>query len=173
MDRTQPIQLTNRALVHLPGSMAHRASVIAESRTPLDCRSQTRCGPERLIRLKSAGHKRQSSPTNLGKPIMTQRLARALVRRRRRCRRCRTARSDRSSSTVYFDGILGEYVIDRKWGVRDAPHARAQLLRQSQVLAQHRLIGTWEVPTQVQMIKALKLLRKMNVTNIKVRVVKP
>lgn len=80
---------------------------------------------------------------------------------------------DGSKRPVKFDGIQGEYVIDRKWGVRDAPRARAQLLRQSQVLAQHRLIGTWEVPTQVQMIKALKLQKKMNVTNIKVRVVKP
>lgn len=80
---------------------------------------------------------------------------------------------DGSKRPVKFDGIQGEYVIDRKWGVRDAPHARAQLLRQSQVLAQHRLIGTWEVPTPVQMIKALKLLKKMNVTNIKIRVVKP
>jgi hypothetical protein len=40
-------------------------------------------------------------------------------------------------------------------------------------LAQHRLIGVWEVPTPVQKIKALKLLKRMNVTNIKVRVVKP
>lgn len=80
---------------------------------------------------------------------------------------------DGSKRPVKFDGIQGEYVIDRKWGVRDAPHARAQLLRQSQVLAQHRLIGTWEVPTQVQKAKAVKLLKKMNVTNIKVRVVKP
>lgn len=80
---------------------------------------------------------------------------------------------DGSNRPVKFDGIQGEYVIDRKWGVRDAPHARAQLLRQSQVLAQHRLIGTWEVPTPVQKAKALKLLKKMKVTNIKVRVVKP
>ncbi len=80
---------------------------------------------------------------------------------------------DGSKRPVKFDGIQGEYVIDRKWGIRDAPHAREQILRQSQVLAQHRLIGTWEVPNPVQMAKAQKLLKKLNVTNIKVRVVKP
>ena len=62
---------------------------------------------------------------------------------------------DGSKRPVKFDGIQGEYVIDRKWGIRDAPHAREQILRQSQVLAQHRLIGTWEVPNPVQMAKAL------------------
>ncbi|RZM37631.1 MAG: hypothetical protein EOP67_00210 [Sphingomonas sp.] len=80
---------------------------------------------------------------------------------------------DGSKRPVKFDGIQSDYVIDRKWGVRDAPHARAQILRQSQVLAQHRLIGTWEVPNPTQMAKALKILKKLNVTNIKVRVVKP
>lgn len=81
--------------------------------------------------------------------------------------------ADGSKRPVKFDGIQGDYVIDRKWSVRDMPRARAQLLRQSQVLAEHRLIGTWEVPTPVQKIKALKLLKKMNVTNIHVKVVKP
>lgn len=80
---------------------------------------------------------------------------------------------DGSKRPVKFDGIQGDYVIDRKWGVRDAPHARAQILRQSQVLAQHRLTGTWEVPNTVQRTKALKILKKLKVTNIKVRVVKP
>jgi hypothetical protein len=80
---------------------------------------------------------------------------------------------DGSKRPVKFDGIQGEYVIDRKWRVVNRPRARAQLLRQSEVLAQHRLIGTWEVPNEAERIAALKLLRKMNVTNIKVRVVKP
>jgi hypothetical protein len=35
------------------------------------------------------------------------------------------------------------------------------------------MIGFWEVPTPVQRVKALKLLKKMNVTNIGVRVRKP
>lgn len=80
---------------------------------------------------------------------------------------------DGSKRPVKFDGIQGEYVIDRKLKVVDAPHARDQLLRQSEVLAQHRLIGVWEVPTPAQKIKALKLFKRMNVTNINVRVVKP
>jgi hypothetical protein len=80
---------------------------------------------------------------------------------------------DGSKRPVKFDGVQGEYVIDRKLKVVDRPNARAQLLRQSEVLAQHRLIGTWEVPNEKQKIAALKLFKKMNVTNIKVRVVKP
>ena len=80
---------------------------------------------------------------------------------------------DSSKRPVKFDGIQGDYVIDRKWKIVTAPRARSQILRQSEVLAQHRLIGVWEVPTPVQKIKALKLLKRMNVTNIEVRVVKP
>ncbi len=81
--------------------------------------------------------------------------------------------ADGSKRPVKFDGILGDYVIDRKWSVVDRPRARAQILRQSQALAEHRLIGTWEVPTPLQKVKALKLLKKMNITNIYVKVVKP
>ncbi|MCW2364586.1 hypothetical protein M2341_000033 [Sphingobium sp. B7D2B] len=64
-------------------------------------------------------------------------------------------------------------MIDRKFKVVDAPHARAQLLRQSEALAHNRSIGTWEVPNEAQRIAALKLFKKMKITNIKVRVVKP
>ncbi len=81
--------------------------------------------------------------------------------------------SDGSKRPVKFDGVQGDFVIDRKSKVVDAPHARAQLLRQSQALDQHRLFGTWEVPTPAQRAKTLKLFKKMNVTNIKVRVIKP
>lgn len=81
--------------------------------------------------------------------------------------------ADGAKRPVKFDGVQGDYVIDRKWSVRDMPHARAQILRQSEVLAQHRLIGIWEVPTPTQRTKALKLFKKMNVTNIKMKVVKP
>jgi len=41
---------------------------------------------------------------------------------------------DGSKRPVKFDGVQGEYVIDRKMKVVDAPRARAQLLRQSEVL---------------------------------------
>jgi len=69
--------------------------------------------------------------------------------------------------------IQGDYMVDRKWAVVNRPRSRAQILRQSEVSAQHRLIGTWEVPTPVEKTKALKLLKQMSITNIHVRVVKP
>lgn len=80
---------------------------------------------------------------------------------------------DGSMRPVKFDGIEGDYVIDRKWKIVDAPHGRAQLLRQSAVLAEHNLFGTWEVPTAVQKNKAIRFFKKNNVNNIKARVVKP
>lgn len=83
------------------------------------------------------------------------------------------ASPDGSKRSVKFDGHKGRYPIDRKWKVVDAPNARAQVLRQGEALAQNHLIGIWEVPNGAQKIKALKLLRKMKVKNIRVRVVKP
>jgi hypothetical protein len=80
---------------------------------------------------------------------------------------------DGSKRPVKFDGIDGDYLIDRKWTVSTRPRAKAQILRQSQVLAQNRQIAVWEVPTAVQKEKALKLLKQRNVRNIKVRIVKP
>jgi hypothetical protein len=81
--------------------------------------------------------------------------------------------ADGSKRPVKFDGVQGDYMIDRKWSIVTKSRARAQILRQSDVLAQHRLIGTWEVPTPVQKAKALKLLKEMKITNISVKVVKP
>jgi hypothetical protein len=81
--------------------------------------------------------------------------------------------ADGSKGPVKFDGIQGDYMIDRKWAVVNRPRSRAQILRQSEVLAQHRLIGMWEVPTPVEKTKALKLLKQMSITNIDVKVVKP
>lgn len=80
---------------------------------------------------------------------------------------------DGSERSVKFDGVQGDYVIDRKWSVSGRPRAVAQALRQSDVLAQHKLFGTWELPTQAKRDAAIKLLKKLNVTNIKVRVVEP
>ncbi len=80
---------------------------------------------------------------------------------------------DGSKRPVKFDGIRADYVIDRKWEVVGKPNARAQVLRQAQALTENGQIGVWEVPTPLQKTKALKLLRKLNVTNIKVRIVKP
>jgi hypothetical protein len=78
-----------------------------------------------------------------------------------------------SKRPVKFDGIQGDFMVDRKWAVVNRPRSRAQILRQPEVLVQHRLIGTWEVPTPVEKTKALKLLKQMSITNIHVKVVKP
>lgn len=80
---------------------------------------------------------------------------------------------DGSKRPVKFDGIDGDYVIDRKWSIWTTPRARAQVLRQAQALAEHRQMGIWEVPNLKQRAAALKLLRKMKITRIKVRVVEP
>ncbi|UZK68768.1 hypothetical protein OKW76_12060 [Sphingomonas sp. S1-29] len=80
---------------------------------------------------------------------------------------------DGTKRPVKFDGIDGDYVIDRKWSIWTTPRARAQVLRQAQALAEHRQIGIWEVPNLKQRAAALKLLRKMKITRIKVRVVEP
>jgi hypothetical protein len=81
--------------------------------------------------------------------------------------------ADGSVRLVKFDGVFEHYVVDRKWAIRDMPHARAQVLRQADVLAQHDIVGLWEVPTPIQRVKAFKPLKKMNVTNIGVKVMKP
>ncbi|WP_354279295.1 hypothetical protein [Sphingomonas sp. PvP056] len=80
--------------------------------------------------------------------------------------------ADGSIRLVKFDGVFEYYVIDRKSSIRNMPRARAQVSRQADVLAQHNMIGFWEVPTPVQRVKALQLLKKRNVTNIGVRVIK-
>lgn len=80
---------------------------------------------------------------------------------------------DGSRRPVKFDGVRGDYVIDRKWKVINAPHARAQIVRQSDVSTQHRLIGVGEVLTPARKTKAIKLLKKVSVVNISVRVVEP
>ncbi|MEH3046189.1 hypothetical protein [Sphingomonas adhaesiva] len=80
---------------------------------------------------------------------------------------------DGSKRPVKFDGIEGDYVIDRKWSVSGRSNAVAQLKRQSQVLAEHRLSGTWEVPNEKQLKAARRQFKRHNVRNIKVRVVRP
>ncbi len=79
---------------------------------------------------------------------------------------------DGSKRPVKFDGVQGETLIDRKTNVVDRPNARDQLLRQSQVLREHGLVGVWEVPSPKLMRKAQIMFKKYNVTNIRVRVVK-
>lgn len=80
---------------------------------------------------------------------------------------------DGSKRPVKFDGLEGDTLIDRKLGVSLRSRAVAQALRQSAALAEHRLIGTWEVPNNKQRLLALKLFKKHGIRNIKVRIVKP
>lgn len=61
---------------------------------------------------------------------------------------------DGSIRPVKFDGIEADFVVDRKRAVRDVGNAKAQVLRQSEVLSQHRLIVTWEFPNLKQQLKA-------------------
>ncbi len=78
-----------------------------------------------------------------------------------------------SKRPVKFDGIRGDYVIDRKLKVVNSARGRAQVLRQSQALSEHRLIGLWEVPSSVQKAAALKMFKRVNASNIHVGIVKP
>lgn len=80
---------------------------------------------------------------------------------------------DGKKRPVKFDGFEAAYMTDRKWAVTGFKSTVAQVLRQSEVLAQHRLIGTWEVPNAAARNAALKLFKTHGVKNIKVRVVKP
>ncbi len=80
---------------------------------------------------------------------------------------------DGSQRPVKFDGFEGDYMIDRKTSVSTRRNALDQLTRQSEALAQHRALGTWEVPNAKQVKNAHKAFKKRNVTNIKVRIVKP
>lgn len=80
---------------------------------------------------------------------------------------------DGSKRPVKFDGVQGDYVVDRKFSISTKPRARDQVKRQAQALSENRLIGTWEVPDNKQKNIALKLLKEMKVHNIKVRIAKP
>lgn len=80
---------------------------------------------------------------------------------------------DGSKQPVRFDGIEGDYVIDRKWSIVDGACGWDQALRQSAVLEEHRLFATWEVPNPQQKVRAVALLRKLGIRNIKVRMVAP
>lgn len=80
---------------------------------------------------------------------------------------------DGTKRPVKFDGLDGEYMIDRKWSVVTAPKAKEQALRQSEALSQHNMIAFWEVPNMTEKNIALKMLSKLKITNIFVRVVEP
>ncbi len=80
---------------------------------------------------------------------------------------------DGSQQEVRFDGIEGDYVIDRKWSIVDSARGREQAFRQSAALEQQRLFATWEIPSQQQKTRAIQFLKKLGIRNIKVRMVAP
>ncbi|MDT8760102.1 hypothetical protein MZO42_15485 [Sphingomonas psychrotolerans] len=80
---------------------------------------------------------------------------------------------DGRTRPVRFDGIEGEYLVDRKWSIFTTPKAKNQALRQSEALRQNGLTGVWQVPTEVQRRRAVKLLRSLGIANIRVELIEP
>ncbi len=81
--------------------------------------------------------------------------------------------ADGRSRHVRFDGIDGDYLIDRKLRVVDLPRSRTQLMRQAEALAQARCCATWEVPSEAERVRAAAMLARAGVRRIKIRVVRP
>jgi uncharacterized membrane protein YgcG len=80
---------------------------------------------------------------------------------------------DGTKRLVKFDGFDGEYLIERKWSIVTSPRGKSQALRQSQALSEHGLTAIWEVPNRSEMKIAVKMLEKLQIENIKVRVIEP
>ncbi|MBB3695273.1 hypothetical protein [Sphingomonas sp. BK580] len=74
---------------------------------------------------------------------------------------------------VRFDGIDGDYLIDRKLRVVDLPRSRTQLARQHEALERARLTATWEVPSEAERALAAAMLARAGARRIKLRVVRP
>lgn len=83
------------------------------------------------------------------------------------------ATADGRSRRVRFDGIDGDYLIDRKLRVVDLPRSRMQLMRQAEALAQARCHATWEVPSEAERALAAAMLARADVRRIRIRVVRP
>lgn len=76
---------------------------------------------------------------------------------------------------VRFDGFEDDaypVYIDRKTSIRFTAKAKDQALRQSVALRQNHASGRWDVPDEKTKREAMKLLRKLNIDNIGVKVVK-
>jgi filamentous hemagglutinin len=78
---------------------------------------------------------------------------------------------DGQATTVRFDGVDGNVMIDRKISVVTTQKAKDQVLRQSEALQQNGMTGRWEVPTQAEADRATRMFNELNVTNITVKVV--
>ena len=83
---------------------------------------------------------------------------------------CRAGRSDEidtadlaTASTVASLWTAGSMI--------SLPKAQQQTLHQSRALKQHGLTGRWEVPTQVERVRALRMFQRLGIDNIEVKVV--
>ena len=69
--------------------------------------------------------------------------------------------ADGRTTSVRFDGIDGDVLVDRKISVVTTPKAKEQVLRQSEALQQNGLTGRWEVPTQSQADRASRMFNEL------------
>ena len=76
-----------------------------------------------------------------------------------------------ATEAVRFDGAEGRVLIDRKISVTTFPKSQRQALHQSRALEQHGLTGRWEVPTQAERVRALRMFQRLGIDNIAVKVV--
>lgn len=74
---------------------------------------------------------------------------------------------------VKFDGVDGNILIDRKLSVVTTDKSKDQAMRQSEALMQNDLVGRWEVSTQAQANRAVKMFEELGIKNIQIKVVKP
>ena len=79
--------------------------------------------------------------------------------------------ADGQEMMVRFDGVDGDVLIDRKLSVFTSSKTRDQIARQSAALQQNGLTGRWEVPTEAEANRAIKMFDELGVTNITVKVV--
>ncbi|WP_205205202.1 hypothetical protein, partial [Azonexus hydrophilus] len=79
---------------------------------------------------------------------------------------------DGTTRQVKFDGVDGDVMIDRKISIVTTDKAKDQALRQSEALSQNGLAGRWEVSSDAQAARAIKMFNDLGIKNIQVKVVK-
>ena len=73
--------------------------------------------------------------------------------------------------SVRFDGLDDYILVDRKRSVTTFPKSQKQAIRQSESLRWNDLIGRWEVPTEAQKKRAVRMFEDLGINNIEVVVV--
>lgn len=74
---------------------------------------------------------------------------------------------------VKFDGIDGDYLIERKLKLQDRADPRGQMARQAQALEEHRQFAVWEVEDAKRAAIARRMIKKNGTRRISVTIVKP